>query len=724
MLELKGKYGEAIIYTDNVDTTTISQVYDIINNEVSEGSKIRIMPDCLTEDAEILTKDGFKKITDLKKTDKVANYIVGENNLFDGYVLYKKPKNIIIRNKRHDEKIYSFKNDLMGIDMCFSENHRMAMDGNMGVLAKDVENETYIKDYVFTIFGIPNDVDNGYFDLKEDFVRLLCWVGGDGNYHYNQNGTPRVRFGFSKERKIERVKEILNNLGFEYKEYKGKKGVDIYINPKHSRLIINMMPNKIIPRELIFTNHRKIIIEELIKIDGDYNNYINRGYYRLNSKRKEEIDIFQEIMLAEGYYTNMSVTKDGCYYISRVEKEKLKKCRSGLHNKKIIKEEIEYEGKLVCVETDTGYFVARQNGLVFVTGNCHAGKGCVIGTTMTIKDKVVPNLVGVDIGCGVTTCVIPKRFEFTLDELEEVIRRVVPHGFNTHEKPQLKKYIQNKKKDIEDLRCIQFINLDRAYKSIGTLGGGNHFIELGVNGSGDYMLFIHSGSRNLGKQVCDFYQDLAYRNMQSKISNKQELIRELKEQGREKDIQKELAKVKVGKIDKDLAYLEGDDMESYLEDMAIAQDYARVNRLVMVKNILNELNVDVYDTFDTIHNYIDVENRVLRKGSISAYKNEMVSIPLNMRDGIIIGLGEGNEEWNYSAPHGAGRILSRGQAKENITLDEFKESMEGIYTTCVGTSTIDESPMAYKNMDEILKYIGDTVKVIDIIKPIYNFKSN
>lgn len=361
---------------------------------------------------------------------------------------------------------------------------------------------------------------------------------------------------------------------------------------------------------------------------------------------------------------------------------------------------------------------------VRIMSDCHAGKGCVIGTTMTIKDKIVPNLVGVDIGCGVTTCIIPKSEEFTLEELEEIIRRVIPYGFEVHKHQQIKKYESIAKYDIQDLKCIQFINENRAYKSVGTLGGGNHFIELGINEKEEKVLFIHSGSRNLGKQVCEFYQDLAIKQQDLDKAKRNTLINDLKSKGREKDIEEELLRLKKPTSNKYLAYLEGTDKDNYLHDMAIAQDYASVNRKVMIKNIMNELNIVNYEMFDTIHNYIDIENNILRKGAISAQKGEKLAIPINMRDGIIIGEGKGNEDWNYSAPHGAGRILSRGEAKRKVSLEEFTESMEGIFTTCVNKNTIDESPMAYKPIEDILDNIEDTVEVHCIVKPIYNFKAN
>lgn len=353
----------------------------------------------------------------------------------------------------------------------------------------------------------------------------------------------------------------------------------------------------------------------------------------------------------------------------------------------------------------------------------HAGAGCTVGTTMTITDKVVPNLVGVDIGCGMeTVCVKENHLE--LQKLDKFIYNHIPSGFDIREK--IHRYIE--KVNLIDLYCIDHINYKRAEKSLGTLGGGNHFIEVDRDDNGLIYIVIHSGSRHLGLEVAEYYQKEAYNwlNGCSKL-NKEELIARLKMEGREKQISKELKKLANTKrtdIPKDLAYTEGELFDQYIHDMKIVQEYAMLNRKAMMDDIIKGLRLHVKDHFTTIHNYIDTKEMILRKGAVSAQKGEKLLIPINMRDGSLICMGKGNPDWNHSAPHGAGRILSRSAAKATLTLPEFKKQMEGIYSTSVGRNTIDESPMAYKSMDDIVSNISDTVEILSVIKPIYNFKAS
>lgn len=375
-----------------------------------------------------------------------------------------------------------------------------------------------------------------------------------------------------------------------------------------------------------------------------------------------------------------------------------------------------------------------KDSIIKIMPDCHAGKGCTIGTVMTVTDKIVPNLVGVDIGCGMSMAAIDIKSEEDLKEIDNIIRKYIPHGFNCHKnsKENILKNIFDI--DLRKLKCSEHINIERAFFSLGTLGGGNHFIEINENADKDKFLTVHSGSRNLGKNVADYYQLQAIKYCKEKHENrKKEIIEKLKKENREKEISIELSKIK--KPEDDLCYLEGKLMEDYLHDMNIVQKFATANRI----HIISEILFNYYNSKETLnlycklikntiinctHNYIDIENKILRKGAIQANKDELVIIPMNMRDGIILGYGKGNPNWNYSAPHGAGRILSRGKAKSEISLEEFEESMKNIYTTSVGTSTLDEAPQAYKPMQEIVENIKDTVDILDIYKPIYNFKSN
>lgn len=362
-------------------------------------------------------------------------------------------------------------------------------------------------------------------------------------------------------------------------------------------------------------------------------------------------------------------------------------------------------------------FEPYQNAKIRIMPDSHAGKGCNIGTTMIITDKVTPNLVGVDIGCGMLVVELQEK-EIDLEELDNAIRKFIPSGFNVHEEP-LKGFY-----GFIGLRCTRHVDLQRALRSIGSLGGGNHFIEVDRSEDGRLYLVIHTGSRNLGVGVCNYYQDLAYEKLNSLTDKKKEMIERLKAQGREKDINTELRKLQKSKVSKELAYVEGQDFEDYINDMEIVQQFASLNRKTIAELITEYMSWHIVDTFETIHNYIDIKNMILRKGAVSAQKGERFIVPINMRDGSLICIGKGNEDWNYSAPHGAGRLMSRSKAKETISMNEYKDAMNGIYTTSVNDATIEEAPQVYKPIEEIMKAIKPTADIVEVVKPIYNFKAN
>lgn len=342
-----------------------------------------------------------------------------------------------------------------------------------------------------------------------------------------------------------------------------------------------------------------------------------------------------------------------------------------------------------------------EGSIIRIMPDAHAGAGCTIGTTMTIKDKVVPNLVGVDIGCGIETIRL-KNNDINLEKLDGIIHRYIPSGFDIRKNEH--DYVEEV--EFDRLACKNHVNIKRARLSVGTLGGGNHFIEVNRDKNGRLYLVVHSGSRHLGKQTAEYYQNLGYR----------ELLKEGSAAGKYQKNGDE-------KISKQLAYVQGKNYQDYLNDMKIVQRYAAINRKAIVDEIVRRMELEVEEQFTTIHNYIDLEGMILRKGAISAKKGEKVLIPMNMRDGSLICIGKGNRDWNYSAPHGAGRLMSRTRAREVISLDEFEKTMEGIYSTTVNKSTLDECALAYKPMEEIISNINDTVEIVDIIKPIYNFKA-
>ena len=352
----------------------------------------------------------------------------------------------------------------------------------------------------------------------------------------------------------------------------------------------------------------------------------------------------------------------------------------------------------------------------------HAGKGCTIGTTMTIRDKIVPGMVGVDIGCGMETVELSER-EIDFERLDALIRKEIPYGREVRDEI----HALNAELDLSQLRCADQVNLNRAMRSIGSLGGGNHFIEVDRAEDGRLFLVVHSGSRHLGTEVANFYQDEGRRALWGGAHYQiQATIDQMKAEGRFKEIQKTITALKREhdlSIPKDLAYVEGTLFDDYIHDMKLTQKFAVLNRKAMVDVILSGMRLTPVDEFTTIHNYIDTDAMILRKGSVSAKTGEKLLIPINMRDGSLICVGKGNEEWNCSAPHGAGRLMSRKAAFNTLSMEQFQQEMEGIYTTCVLPDTLDESPMAYKSMDEIVAQIGPTAEIVERIQPIYNFKA-
>ena len=357
---------------------------------------------------------------------------------------------------------------------------------------------------------------------------------------------------------------------------------------------------------------------------------------------------------------------------------------------------------------------------VRIMPDCHAGKGCVIGTTMTVTNQVVPSLVGVDIGCGVI-CIKLDQKNVDLVALDKFIRHNIPYGSAVH--TEVHKNIDRIK--LHDLKCQGVVNMDRTLRSLASLGGGNHFIEVNTNSKGELFLVIHSGSRSLGLNIANYYQMLAIELYEKERETSiVRMIEELKAKNQHHLIAETLKEYKAIKVDKNLIPLNGESLNDYLHDMAIAQQFATVNRQSMAEDILSHFGWEAIEQFDTIHNYIDLEHQILRKGAVSAKLGEKLIIPINMRDGSIIALGKGNDDWNCSAPHGAGRVLSRSAAKQVLNLADFEETMKDVYTTSVGKSTIDEAPMAYKTLDHILGNTAETIEVVEVIKPIYNFKAS
>ena len=364
-----------------------------------------------------------------------------------------------------------------------------------------------------------------------------------------------------------------------------------------------------------------------------------------------------------------------------------------------------------------------QDSKIRIMPDVHAGKGCTIGTTMTVTDKVVPNIVGVDIGCGMYTVNLGKE-SIDFEKLDEAAH-FIPSGMNIWEGRQ-------ERFDLQELRCYRSLkNTKWLERSLGTLGGGNHFIEVDRTSDETNYLVIHTGSRNLGKQVAEIYQQLAIdlnKGKETYFQQRDEIIHTYKEQGRRKEIQKALEAISWNQrettMPEDLCFLYGQFYEDYMHDVEICQRFARRNREKIAEILLARTGMTAGEAFHTIHNYIDTDEMILRKGAIAAHAGKKVLIPINMRDGSVLAIGKGNPEWNYSAPHGAGRIMSRTKAKSELILDEYRKAMAGVYTTSVNEATLDEAPMAYKSLEDIIDVIKESVDVIEVMKPIYNFKAN
>lgn len=365
-----------------------------------------------------------------------------------------------------------------------------------------------------------------------------------------------------------------------------------------------------------------------------------------------------------------------------------------------------------------------EGSQIRIMPDVHSGKGCTIGTTMTVTDKVCPNIVGVDIGCGMYTVKLAEK-ELNFEKIDEAAH-FIPSGKDVWE-GRLEPF------DLERLKCFRSLKQSRRLqRSLGTLGGGNHFIEIDISKDGSYYLVIHSGSRNLGKQVAEIYQNLAidlHMGKEEYFKKRDQIIEEYKAAGRRLEIQDVLKILKNSfetqmlEVPEGLCWLYGTYLEDYLHDVEICQEFARRNREKMAEILLERTGLTAVEGFHTVHNYIDTEEMILRKGAIAAHKGEKVLIPINMRDGSVIAMGKGNPEWNYSAPHGAGRIMSRSKAKENLNLDEYVRAMKGIYTTSVNLETLDEAPMAYKSLEDIVDVIREAVDIVEIMKPVYNFKA-
>lgn len=705
MIELEGKYNKAKIFTDIVDNPTISQIMTLCNMDVYKDSKIRIMPDChagkgctvgttmtITDavtpnlvgvdigcvDAatEFLTPDGWKSISEYTDGDLVLQYDIKTNKArFTKPLAYIKKRCSVFYH-------YRYRGNL---DMMLSSEHRVLVyDGNDGYNPQVVS--PYKLDEMLSSnrnCQIKNSfiINQSGIQASDEELKLMLWV-----YLFGSLDGDYIRLNLkTDEDKLNRVIDILNQLEIEYNLSNiGGQNVITYENVFEHSISVDWV-YKLSYRQC------RIIKDEVNFIDNS-----------LNSYDIDYISAVQFVFTSSGYsatINDVSNSKGKNYYynlhVTNTSYVKLNN-PSTMHKSK--------DGFKYCFSVPSTYFVARRDNLIFVTGNC--------------------GMLAVKL----------QESRIDLPAFDSVVRKFIPSGGSVHESPRVIG------PDISSLRCFKDAKIreDLAYCSIGTLGGGNHFIELDRDSSDNIWLVIHTGSRHLGLEVCEYYQKVAYRELKFKINkgNLQtktaELIEELKSKGRYKDISKEVKKFKQNyrelnpRIPFELAYCTEGLLEDYLHDMEIVQEFASTNREQIAKTLIKQAGLHEVERFETVHNYIDTNNMILRKGSISAELGEKVIIPINMRDGSLICIGKGNLDWNNSAPHGAGRLYSRSDVKSMFTLSEYRDTMKeaGIYTTSVGHGTLDECPMAYKPIESIVDNILDTVDIIDRIKPIYNFKAS
>ena len=713
MIEIVGKYNVAKVYTDNIEHAAYAQVLNLMNQKFAEGSLFAIMPDChagagcvigltmkivdkvvpnlvgvdigcLDKDTEFLSPTGWKKISE---------YDNEEIMMFDsvtGKAYFGLP-NAYIKNPC--DKFYHFHNS-KNLDQMFSAEHHMLV--YKGCKSKGIELiDINAEDFVKQVKGLKKRdyyLAKATFETSEpglsytnDQIRVFVMISADGRIRKLKNGSTYTELHFRKPRKIARSKELLDLVGVKYNESVMANGSTVV---SFSSAMFDTKDLTQFYRASI--DQLKVLCDEVLRWDGTIDEKRNHKMY--SSSVKINADLVQFAFSAIGVRSTINCTEyknenwNPCYYVIPTKNEFV--------SYKDIDEVKSADGFKYCFNTQTGAFVIRRNNKISVTGNC-----------------------------GMLVLKIDKSFKFDLQKVDRIWHEDIPSGMNHR---STKHRFADRAK-IEDI--IAPVNVDKLKFSIGTLGGGNHFGEIDVDNDGNYYIVIHSGSRHLGIEVCKHYQRMAIEYHNDKNKSDLAVIEQLKKEGRQSEIEAVLKASKQSQpsIPDDLAYLEGQHLEDYLHDMKIAQEYAIWNREAMMEVLLGELGIGkdkILEKFCTIHNYIDVENRILRKGSISLQKDEKAIIPMNMRDGSLIVRGKGNPEWNFSGPHGAGRLMSRSKAKESLSLDDFKKSMAEIYTTCVSTGTIDESPMAYKPFDEIVRNIEPTADIVDRIRPIYNFKAS
>ena len=687
------------IFATTVEDTARAQIDEMNECEAYGDCTVRIMPDChagkgctigtvievkdrivpntvgvdigcLDCDTEVLTPNGWIRIADYHRQEIMQYDPQSDSGTFCKPIAY-------IKNKC--DKFFYFKNS-KGLDQMVSEEHKMLVyRGYNGSHRYQNENPSF--------FVGRKGVEKGYYRFKscfnvvsegirmsEELIHIDVMVQADGRLReyvdYNF-----VELHFKKQRKIKRSMELLEKANIGYRHYKQSDGTTV----------VSFRAPKCIDKNLkkyynASYEQLAVVAEECLYWDGHIG---YRSFY--SSTNKDNADVIQ--------YAFTATNNRAAIYCHNENKKGWSDCYNVIKTRnKFVGYNVEpqivssKDGYKYCFTTLTGYFVCRRNGHVFITGNC-----------------------------GMMVCEIMDK-DIDLERLDKVVNEYVPAGFNVHDEPVCYST------ELDDLRCIKAVKKDYMQRSIGSLGGGNHFIEVDKARNGTCFLVIHSGSRNLGVTVCDYYQKIAEKECGIDPKERQALIDRLKAEGRQREIAAEMKKLQPKVRNMSLAYLEGQSFTDYLHDMEIAQRYALLNRRMIASIIADHMDWSLGASFHTVHNYIDTCSMILRKGAVDAWSGLLI-IPMNMRDGSLLCKGLGNPDWLWSAPHGAGRLMSRKQAFDTLKMQDFTDTMSDIYSTSVCPETIDESPMAYKPMQEIIDQIGDTVEIIDIIKPIYNFKA-
>jgi RNA-splicing ligase RtcB len=751
---IDGKHTTAKVMIDDVEPSCVAQITHFVNHPAFTNS-VAIMPDChygngscigftmemadkiipnivgsdigcLDCDSEYLTPTGWKRISEYKN-EKILQY-----NRYTDKANFVYPFKYIVDNC---DSFFHFKNlkSNYGIDQKLSEEHKILYwhgYKKRGYNLRDHIASDFVKKHNSLKKGLQGGIKTTFHlnseskvTLKDPEIRVMVMISADGCLRYRKKVDNKAEIHLRKKRKIKRAELLLIWANINYGRYDHKDG----------SVTIHFIPPLFTKDLSIFWSANEwqfgIIADESLHWDGHKGK--EHSFYSTN--KKENADLIQFAFATSG-------VRCGIHKITYKEENwkptfVVYKTKNEIVNvpPSHIKKVPSTDGKKYCFTTPSGYFIARRNNKIFITGNC-----------------------------GMLSMEVGKDLGISLEELDRKIRLAIPFGTDVHEEAaiqmkndfpwhkvnvQAEKFamaymnkfgirIELPRYDVDWFveKCKKAgVNLRRAINSLGTLGSGNHFIETGLTESGDYWITVHSGARNFGKKICDFWQFRAIKILrEEKRSILQERIKLLKEEYKETPrLIKEgiaIAKSELGLnsgIDmKGCEWLEGDDAAGYLLDMIFAQMYAKVNRDYMARIIEKIIGTDRHDEIETVHNFIDFKDFIIRKGAIRSYENERMIIPFNMRDGILVCTGKSNPEWNYSAPHGAGRVMSRGQANRSLDVEEFKGQMDGIFSTSVGRTTLDEAPNAYKNSEVIEGAIGPTAEIVAKIKPVHNMKDS